>query len=242
LALFLNLLVGHLLGDFLLQPGSLVLRKRERAWALLLHAVLVGLVTALVLAGQLDEYWMAVILVVAAHLAIELLTIAAYRATRTRGLFTFTFDQTLHFLSLGLIVWLVGAWRIDETAVSFGVEMPIGTLAAIAGLLMVTLFGSILVFETVNAALKADEGKGRILRWDLPRVGGVIERGSALVLALLWSPLLLAAPFLPRLIVALRSPPDERARQALTLVSGLVLCVLVYAGIMAIVVVAEAGS
>jgi hypothetical protein len=242
LALFLNLVVGHLLGDFLLQPGSLVLRKRERAWALLLHALLVGLVTALVLAGQLDQYLVAVIMVVVAHLAIELLTIATYRTTRTRGLFTFVFDQTLHFLSLGLIVWIVGAWEVDQTAISFGIEMPIGTLAAIAGMLMVTLFGSILVFENVNAALTEKGEKGTILRWDVPRFAGMLERAAALAAALLWNPALIVVPFIPRAVIAYRSPPGERARQALTLVTGLVLCVAVYAAIMAIVVLADAAS
>jgi hypothetical protein len=242
LALFLNLVVGHMLGDFLLQPGSLVLRKRERAWALLLHALLVGLVTALVLAGQLDQYAVAVIMVVVAHVVIELLTIATYRTTRTRGLFTFVFDQTLHFLSLALIVWIVGAWEVDQTATSFGIEMPIGTLAAIAGMLMVTLFGSILVFENANAALTEEGEKGTILRWDLPRFAGMLERGAALTAALLWNPALIVVPFIPRAVIAFRSPPGERARQALVLVTGLVLCVAVYAAIMAVVVLADAAS
>jgi hypothetical protein len=146
-SLFLTLYLGHLLGDFLLQPGRLVLAKREGAAGLLLHTLVVGLASAAVLFSTLRVDWAAIVLVTGMHLCIERLTIMTYVRTPTRGLFTLLFDQTLHLLSITLVVWLAGDWSLDAHAFAFGLRVPVVGLATIDALLTVMLLGSILAFE-----------------------------------------------------------------------------------------------
>src|SRR5450759_5465019 len=60
MALFLDLLLGHMLGDFLLQPGRLVAAKRDGWRGLLLHTSIVGLTTALATLGTMSRAWLVV--------------------------------------------------------------------------------------------------------------------------------------------------------------------------------------
>lgn len=229
MALFLNLYLGHLLGDFLFQPGRLVLAKRDGVPGLLLHTGIVGATTAAVVWATLPVDWSAVVLVTGLHLVIERLTILTYLKTPTRGLFTLLFDQTLHALSIALVVWVAGGWSTDVHAVTFGVTVRTFTLAEIAGLVTVSLFGSILVYEARNALRAAHEGKGSVLRLDAARVAGVVERAGALALAVALHPAAVLLPFLPRAAFALTRPPSERGDQLVELAAGLALVVVVYA-------------
>jgi hypothetical protein len=234
MSLFLNLYLGHLLGDFLFQPGRLVLAKRDGAAGLILHTLIVGAATALVFFSTLRVDWASIVLVTGMHVCIERLTIMTYVKTSTRGLFTLLFDQTLHLLSIALVVWLAADWNLDAHAVAVGVRLPSVALAALDGLLAVMLFGSILAFETGNALLDGDSGKGRIVRFDLARVAGMLERGSAFAAALVLSPLAATIAFAPRIVWAVTRPGGQRARPLLEAVTGFVLCAVVYAAVAAI--------
>jgi len=231
MSLFLNLYLGHLLGDYVFQPGRLVQAKREGASGLLLHTCIVGLATCAVFVSTLRFDWAAVALVAGMHLVIERLTILTYVRTPTRGLFTLLFDQTLHLLSIALVVWIAGDWTFDSSVVTFGFRLGTPVLAAIDGLLTVALFGSILVFETGNALLKGDGGKGRLLRFDMSRIAGMVERGGALSLAMLWTPLAGLLAFVPRIVWAATRARDDRARPILEAATGAALCVIVYIAI-----------
>jgi hypothetical protein len=234
MSLFLNLYLGHLLGDFLFQPGRLVLAKRDGAAGLLLHTLIVGVVTMIVFAATLRVDWASIVLVTGMHLCIERLTIMTYVKTSTRGLFTLLFDQTLHLLSIALVVWLAGDWNLDAHAVAFGLRVPIVVLSALDGLLTVMLLGSILAFETGNALLDGDAGKGRVLRFDLSRIAGMVERGIGFAAALVIGPLAAPVAFAPRVVWALTREDGQRARPLLEAATGLVLCAIVYAAVMAI--------
>src|SRR5450759_2682956 len=60
MALFLDLLLGHMLGDFLLQPGKLVAAKRDGWRGLLLHTFVVGFATTMAALGTLSRDWLVV--------------------------------------------------------------------------------------------------------------------------------------------------------------------------------------
>jgi len=231
MALFLELYLGHVLGDFLLQPGRLVIAKRDGIPGLMLHTLIVGISTLAVLVGSLNVDWAPAVLVTGLHLVIERITITTYLRTPTRGLFTFLMDQAMHALSIALVVWVAGRSALTATATVFGFTVSIVTLAGICALATVTLFGSILVFETVNAVL--GEQKGRLLRLDGARIYGIAERGAALALALI-HPALMIAPFLPRLVWALTGGRGERSRQIVEAATGFALCVFGYAGVAAV--------
>jgi hypothetical protein len=230
MALFLNLYLGHLLGDFLFQPGRLVLAKREGAPGLIVHTLAVAACSCAVLFSTIRVEWPAVVLVAALHLVIERLTIVTYLKTPTRGLFTLLFDQTLHLLSIGVVVWLSGQWEVGSTAVTFGLGMTLAQLAALDGLMTAMLFGSILAFETVNAVQDPENGKGNVLRLDIDRLAGMAERGSAFAIAVGIHPVLGLAAFLPRLAYTTTRTPEEQKRQLIVAATGVVICAVALAG------------
>jgi hypothetical protein len=239
MALYLNLYLGHLLGDFLFQPGRLVLAKREGAPGLILHALVLAACTSAVVFATIRVDWPAVVLVAALHLVIERLTIVTYLRTPTRGLFTLLFDQTLHLLSIAVIVWLAGQWEVGESAVTFGLPVTLTQLAALDGLGTVMLFGSILAFETVNAIRTAGSGKGRVLRLDADRLAGMVERGAAFAIAIGVHPVLGLAAFLPRLAYTTTRKADEQKRQLVVAAVGVVICAVALAGYLAIALLAR---
>ncbi len=77
MALFLRLLLGHILGDFAFQPGRLVRAKRTGFQGQALHAAIVTACTAAALVGDLDAAWPAVLAAGLAHLAIERVSVPA---------------------------------------------------------------------------------------------------------------------------------------------------------------------
>lgn len=226
--LFLNLLLAHLLGDYVLQPGRLVLAKREGLRGQLLHAAVITVATALTLVGQLRVLWWVVPVVGIAHFSIEPLTIAARERLNARGLFLFAFDQSLHLLSIVVLAWLAGPSASWSPVTSFGLATTVPALAFVDGVVMVTFLGSILVFETARAALPPDPLDDGILHWSTDRVMGMAERGSALVLAVWVTPLAMLAPFLPRVVGAVRAAPRRRAIYLVEAATGLLLVLVTY--------------
>lgn len=197
MALFLGLYLGHILGDFVFQPGRLVIAKRERPSAAVLHSAIVTACTALALAGALDRAWTAVVIAGITHLGVEQLSIGARRSPNSTGLTVFLLDQGLHVVSLAMIAMLSG----DAVPAVLGLwpttpEM----LAAIGGVMTVAFAGSILIFEVQMSRADRSDGQGPVLGLDLARVYGMVERAAALIAALLLSnPLLGAMAFAPRL-------------------------------------------
>lgn len=224
--LFLMLYLGHVLGDFALQPGRLVLAKRNGPGGMLVHTAIVTAATALVLAADLGSAWPAVLLAGLAHLGVEELTVRARETPRASGLSVFLLDQGLHAVSLALIAMTASPAR----AVIGWVPVSIETLVAVCGIVTVALFGSILVFEIDrDRAAHSGESPQPILGLDVPRVYGMAERAAALGGALcLPSPLLGALVFLPRVGLASFGPRDRRASHRTTALAGLGLCALVW--------------
>jgi hypothetical protein len=242
MALFLDLLLGHMLGDFLLQPGKLVAAKRDSWRGLLLHTSIVGATTALATLGTLRRDWIAVAAVAVAHLVIEKITILAYERTPTRGLFTLLFDQSLHLLSIAAVVAVVGG-GLQPTAVSsvFGITLATRVLATVVGIVTVALGGSMLAFEAANA-LAPHGSKGSLLRLDLARIAGMVERGGSVGLALAFGPAVGPVAFAPRAMWAMTLPRDERRRQLAEAAAGLLLCAVVYFGIHAVATLVDGGT
>lgn len=253
MALFLSLYLGHLMADYALQPGALVRAKRESLQGLLLHVGLIGAATALVLWNDVVVQWPLVVMAMGAHFVIEKLTIAARIGTPTRGLFVFLFDQSLHVLSIGLLVWIAGAWTVGGDARLFWMTVSEPTLMAVDGLVTVTLLGSILVFEAAGAFVGDPSHDTTILEWDLPRVLGMAERGVALALAIyapaafpgatvaLVAAIGLVMPFVPRFAyTATRKDSRERERLLVEGATGLALCVLAYSAYVMVVTVSGA--
>jgi len=100
--ILMKLVLAHLLGDFLLQPGSWVAEKENRTYKsfkLYLHSLIHGLLVFLLLWN-----WVIALIVAVSHFSIDLIKLLAQRnSNRTKW---FVLDQLAHLLVL-LIIWIV---------------------------------------------------------------------------------------------------------------------------------------
>jgi len=229
MTLFLGLYLGHVLGDFVFQPGRLVIAKRNGSGGVALHTAIVVACTALVMAASLPQTWPVVALAGLAHFGVEHMTIGARRTRRASGLSVFLLDQALHVVSL-IVLALAFDATVPATVLLFATDVR--TLAVIAALATVAFAGSILVFEVelVRRSGDAAEAAGTVLRLDGSRVYGMAERAAGLGLALLAPvPIVGALAFAPRLILALARPAEARAQQVSAAAVGMTLCMVAWA-------------
>jgi len=225
MGLFLGLYLGHVLGDFALQPGRLVVAKRRGAAGLALHAIIVTGITALVVAARLPEWWPAVVAAGLAHSVIELLTVRARNDTPTSGLTVFLLDQALHVTSLAVIAFLLAGPPAEARSVLFLWPVSTVVLAVIALMATVALFGGILVFEVETSFRRRDGIETHpILGLDGRRLFGIAERAVAFGLSLVGpGPYLGFAAFLPRLVTMRDAQSRRHDTPALAVGGGLVL-------------------
>lgn len=225
MTLFLQTYLGHLLGDFVFQPGRLVVAKRTGLPGMVIHTAIVTLATAIVTLGGLHEAWAPVMLAGVAHFGIEHLTVRARRTTNASGLQLFLLDQALHVVSLILIAFTFGS-TIRPMIALWPVQPAL--LAGVCGLATVAFLGSILSFEVRIASIGSTQSQP-ILKLDAPRVYGMVERGGALTIALMCStPTFGLLAFLPRVIYALAGPSWARARHMTDAAVGILLCSAVW--------------
>ncbi|WP_083760726.1 DUF3307 domain-containing protein [Robiginitalea biformata] len=167
--LIVKLLLAHMLGDFLLQPGRALRHKQARkagSWFFYLHG-LVHFSLTLLLVWDL-RFWQEALVIAASHLvidAVKLYTAHWYR----RDSIPFFLDQLAHVLVL-----LVVATYPDTTGelaqLAAGLNWPVLT-----GLFFVT-------FPAAFLTAKLLEGLGQQIPMDhksLPRAGmyiGILER------------------------------------------------------------------
>ena len=105
----------------------------------------------------------------------------------------------------------------------------VAVMAAACGIVAVAFLGSILAFEVRVVALGDDAPPEPILRLDLQRTYGFVERGAALIVALVaTTPGMAVLVFLPRAAYAFALPPAGRARQMTDAAVGFALCVIVW--------------
>lgn len=105
--LFLNLLLAHLIGDFVLQTDGLCKKKREKglkSWFMWVHPMIVAGLTWLMF-GEWGFAW-GVLITFASHLLIDAVKSRIERDGQHVGYFVA--DQVLHLLIIGLICWLYG--------------------------------------------------------------------------------------------------------------------------------------
>lgn len=237
MALFLGLYLGHILGDFVFQPGRLVIAKREHFTAAVLHSAIVTACQALVLAAVLDRAWPAVVVAGVAHLGVEQLSINARRAPNATSLAVFLLDQGLHIVSLAVIAAL-GGIMVEPVLGMWSASLR--TLAMTSGVATVAFGGSILVFEVQMAGVRPAEGPDPILRLDFGRVYGIAERGGALGAALLLPvPVLGVLAFAPRIVYAVVNRSQSRSNHYIAVLVGAGLAGVVWALVTSLITLAR---
>lgn len=157
-------------------------------------------------------------------MAIEVITIRLRNWSHLSGLSVLLIDQAMHILSLVILVAVAAPSLSLETVTTFGMELsPVWTALGCA-LIGVAFMGSIIVFEVSNT-VGPDDWNQDILPYDRARVLGLLERSAALLLATMINPVLIVVPFIPRVLVAMRSDTNERARQMMVAAIGLAICI-----------------
>jgi len=102
--MFWNLLLAHLIGDFLLQTDWMV-RNRDRFWVLTLH-VSIHLGAMLLLIGNArSEYWVLIFLIALIHFGQDALKIFFVRKLPAWSVPAFILDQILHYSIIWAFVW-----------------------------------------------------------------------------------------------------------------------------------------
>ena len=128
---FIALLLGHVLGDYVLQSTGMVARKR-RVTVLLLHVAIVGLASLVALGGAP----LMVLAVVLAHLAID--AVKTYLAPET--LIAYLLDQAAHVAVTAAAAYLVpGAFAAGRWAGA--PDLVVQMAVAVIGLIVATLAG-----------------------------------------------------------------------------------------------------
>lgn len=225
MALLLELYLGHLLGDFVLQPGWLVAAKRDRVGGLLLHVALIGICTAVILGELVLQLWNIVLLAMAAHLAIEVVTIRIRATSRISGLSVFLIDQGLHVVSLVVLVWLASQLMDIETATAFGVRASVPALALACATVAAAFMGAIVCHETTNV-FGPESRRRLLLPFDWARVYGMLERATALFAAVFVNPALVVVPFIPRFVYLWRRSADDKAYHMIIAATGLIIAAM----------------
>lgn len=107
MALFLNLLLAHLLGDFVFQTDDLCEKKRKEGLCSLfmwIHPLIVAAFSWLLYGGKCF-LWGAIIIFVS-HLLIDAFKSRLER--KQKQFYFFVLDQFLHLLIIGMLCWLYG--------------------------------------------------------------------------------------------------------------------------------------
>ena len=181
--LLVYLLLGHVVGDFVLQSSALVAAKRTRAGALLRHVLLVTAAHAVALLPFPADRWLWLLpLLALAHAAIDALK-AAFERRRGETLGGFAADQALH------LACLVAAAALADPGHAALPPPELTRAAAVATAYVACVLGGSAVVRLVLARfpLRPDadgEGDGPS-PWRMGHAIGVLERALGLTFVLL---------------------------------------------------------
>lgn len=111
---FLQLLLAHILGDFVFQPEKWVKDKeaqKVKSVKLYFHIGIHAILLLLTLQFNLQEYWVGFLLVIISHYAIDLLKLYLQKKKTKR--IWFFIDQVLHLVILILVTFMYSDFSIS---------------------------------------------------------------------------------------------------------------------------------
>ncbi|MBN1218389.1 MAG: DUF3307 domain-containing protein [Anaerolineae bacterium] len=205
LSFFLLLILGHLIGDFVLQPYWLVLAKRKGWPGLAIHVGVVTFVTAILLSiSAVPNWWVWVIVLFVGHLFIDQFrTFVFVDNSKGKGLLLLVLDQLAHLVLITLLSWWATGWTFSDlliltTAAATNAQRM---MAYLIGLAVLIGIAPVLEVETAVVALYVrGTNLSHTVQVDLmDRILGGIERVAATALGLIGYILLVPLMFIPRL-------------------------------------------
>ena len=208
LSFFLRLLLGHMIGDFFLQPYWLALAKRKGWVGLFIHVGVVTFITGVFLWASVPNWWVWVIILFLGHLFIDQFrTFVFTDNSKGKGLLLLFLDQLAHILLIALLAWMATGWTFADLN-------PLTTTGANQARLMVYLIclaiaisvAPILEAETTVGvlALLGTEITHMVKIETSDRLLGAIERIVAVTLILFGYWFLAPLVFVPRLLYMIR--------------------------------------
>ncbi len=168
--LSIKLLIAHVLGDFVFQPGHWVESKNTRGLKspyFYLHGG-VHLLSLLVLLNFDLTYWKSILVIVFTHLLIDWVKLKLESRYPARLLFGL--DQLLHLGILGGVVFIH-----KPTEVDFRFMYSTEVLVAVLALLLLTSVSSVLI-RTVMSKWKLEEDKSEDSLENAGKYIGMLER------------------------------------------------------------------
>lgn len=136
LTLLLQLLMAHILTDFLLQPKSWIEHKRKfkfRSYILVLHSLIAGVLTLLFL--QDLSLWYVALIISITHYLIDLWKLIQNRDDLTY----FLIDQLFHVLII-ILIWLYLIKGFPAVIPGIGQILDSPTILTIAGAYLLVIF------------------------------------------------------------------------------------------------------
>lgn len=206
LSFFLSLLLGHVVGDFVLQPYWLVLAKRKGWPGLLIHVGVVTFITAILVWGTIPNWWVWIIVLYIGHLFIDQFrTFVFVDNSKGKGLLLLLLDQMAHLILIGFIAWVATGWTIFDLQILLSGNAPglCRILAYLVGLAAVIGIVPVLEAEITVAvwAVQGNEVNHTVEINKTDRWVGSFERITALILIMSGYALISPFIFLPRLLL-----------------------------------------
>lgn len=220
LSFFLILVLGHMIGDFLLQPYWLVLAKRKGWLGLIIHVGMVTFITGVLAWNSIPNWWVWIIVLFIGHLFIDQFrTFVFIDNTKGKGLMLLFLDQLAHFILIAIIAWAAAGWTFSDLWLLRAPETlnQYRMLAYLIGLATVLGMAPVLEVEVAVAVLAAQgtQIKQTIAIESSDRLFGGLERIVGMILILLGFGLLTPLVFLPRLAMLLHASQSQSNRSTI---------------------------
>jgi hypothetical protein len=168
--LIIQLLIAHVIGDFVLQPNTWVTDKNEKKHKskfLYLHG-LVHLIALIILLKFNWSYWPYISFIVISHMIIDLIKLNLVDKVNNRILFVF--DQVVHMVIISIVVSLKYTYKINIDKI-YSKE----SLLLILALLSVTFVSSI-IMKMIMSKWKLEEDNSDDSLQSAGMYIGVLER------------------------------------------------------------------
>lgn len=113
LALFIKLILAHIIGDFLLQPAKWVAHKeanKHKSKFLYWH-ILIHLITLVLVLQANPEYWLGILIIIVSHFCIDIIKLHLKSIINTRLLFSL--DQLAHLIIIAFVVNIYKTYQFD---------------------------------------------------------------------------------------------------------------------------------
>ncbi len=208
LSFFLRLILGHLIGDFVLQPYWLVVAKRNGWKGLFIHVGIVTFITAILVWATIPKWWVWIITLFLGHLFIDQFrTFVFTDNSHGKGLLLLVLDQVAHLLLIAGLAWAATGWTFSDLQLLLTGQAPDQYQAIVYLIGLAILIGVVPILEaeitTTVWAVQGDTDSHTIAVNGSDRLLGGLERIAATVLILNGYGLLSPLVFLPRLALML---------------------------------------